>query len=66
MLFLSLAYYWLIFPIKREKGGGMSEKLLFGVLIPAGIFLVSFLGTILIYRKFARQWRSSKGESRND
>jgi len=40
----------------------MSEKLIFGVIIPAVTFLVSFLATVSIYRRFARHGGSSHPE----
>ena len=37
----------------------MNERLLFGVIIPAVIFLISLLATLFIYRRFARHSSSS-------
>lgn len=36
-----------------------NERLIFGVIIPAAIFLISLLATLLIYRHFVRQGGST-------
>jgi len=46
---------WPIFLTEKEKGARVNERLIFGIIIPACIFFVSFLATFLIYRRFARQ-----------
>ncbi|MGQ9470839.1 MAG: hypothetical protein ACUVR0_03995 [Candidatus Aminicenantales bacterium] len=43
----------------------MSEKLLFGVLVPFSIFLVSTFATLLIYRRFARSSKISGGQKKS-
>jgi len=55
---------WPIFPTGKERGARVNERLVFGFLIPAGVFLVSFIATFLIYRRFARESVSDeKGEN---
>lgn len=37
----------------------MNERLIFGLILPAGIFAISLVATWLIYRRFARKAGSS-------
>jgi flagellar biosynthesis/type III secretory pathway M-ring protein FliF/YscJ len=48
-------FSWPIFLTGKEGGVRVNERLIFGFVIPAGVFLFSFLATFLIYRRFARQ-----------
>ncbi len=62
MEFLSSDFCWPIFPTRKEGEASVSEKLLFGVLIPALIFLVATIATLLIYRRFARSAKTPEGQ----
>lgn len=44
----------------------MNERLIFGLILPAGIFLISIVATWLIYRRFAQRERSPSPEREKD
>lgn len=55
MAFLFLGFCWPISLIAKEGEAMASERLIFGIIIPAAIFLISLMATLLIYRHFVRQ-----------
>lgn len=59
-------FCWPIFLIGREREDGVNESLIFGLILPAGIFLISIVATWLIYRRFARRERSPSPEKEKD